>query len=141
MKNIRLPVKKFDCDSQHSVAFEEIKKAVANVAMINYYSSSRENRVKCDASHSGLGATLEQWSEQNEWVPIAFASRYLNTQEKNYSTNKLELLAVVWAIDRFKLYLLGKELVIATDHKALTSALGEHRSNKTYQSRLTRWVD
>ena len=36
---------------------------------------------------------------------------------------------------------MGKEFVIATDHKALTSALGEHRSNKRYQSRLTRWVD
>ena len=60
---------------------------------------------------------------------------------KKYSTNELKLPAVVWAVDRFKHYLLGDEFVIATDHKALTSALGENRSNKTYQSRLTRWVD
>ena len=141
MKNIRLPVKKFDWNRKHSVVFEEIKKAVANIALLNDFNPSRETRVKCDASHSGLGATLDQWSDQNEWVPIAFAFWYLNTQEKKYSTNELELLAVVWAVDRFKHYLLGKEFVIATDHKALTSALGEHRSNKTYQSRLTRWVD
>ena len=141
MKNVRLPVKKFEWDDQHSVAFEDIKKAVANIALLNYYDPSKQTRVKCDASHSGLGATLDQWSNQNEWVPIAFASRYLNSQEKKYSTNELELLAVVWAVDRFKHYLLGKEFVVATDHKALTSALGEHRSNKTYQSRLTRWVD
>ena len=127
MKNVRLPVKKFDWDNQHSVAFEEIKKAVVNIALLNYYDPSKETRIKCDASHSGLGATLDQWSDQNEWVPIAFASRYLNSQEKKYSTNELELLAVVWAVDRFKHYLLGKEFVIATDHKALTSALGEHR--------------
>ena len=37
--------------------------------------------------------------------------------------------------------MLGKEFILATDHKALTSALGEHKSNKTYQSRLKRWVD
>ena len=136
MKNVRLPVKKFEWDDQHSVAFEDIKKAVANIALLNYYDPSKQTRVKCDASHSGLGATLDQWSNQNEWVPIAFASRYLNSQEKKFSTNELELLAVVWAVDRFKHFLLGKEFVIATDHKALTSALGEHRSNKTYQSKI-----
>ena len=38
--------------------------------------------VKCDASHTGLGATLEQKTEDNEWVTIAFASRYLNGQGK-----------------------------------------------------------
>ena len=141
MKNVRLPVKKFEWEDQHSVVFEEIKKAAANIALLNYYDPSKQTRVKCYASHSGLGATLDQWSDQDEWVPIAFASRYLNSQEIKYSTNELELLAVVWAVDRFKHYLLGKEFVIATDHKALTSALGEHRSNKTYQSRLTRWVD
>ena len=53
----------------------------------------------------------------------------------------MELLAVVWAVDRYKRYLLGKPFTIATDHKALTSALDGNKSNKTYQSRLTRWVD
>ena len=91
--------------------------------------------------HSGLGATLEQSTDGEDWVPIAFASRYHNVQEKKYSTNELELLVVVWSVDRFKHYLLGKKFILATDHKALTSALGEHKSNKTYQSRLTRWVD
>ena len=47
----------------------------------------------------------------------------------------------MWAVDRFKHYLIGKDFVIFTDYKALTSALEGNRSNKTYQSRLTRWVD
>ena len=134
-------MKKFEWGEQHSLIFEEIKNAVAKIAQIHYYDPKKDTRVKCDASHSGLGATLEQKTDDNEWVPIVFASRYLNTQEKKYSTNELELLAVVWAVDRFKHYLLGKECILATDHKALTSALGEYKSNKTYQSRLTRWVD
>ena len=121
--------------------FEEIKTAVAGIAQIQYYDPKKETWIKCDASHSGLGATLEQKTEDNEWVPIAFASSYLNVQEKKYSTNDFELLAVVWAVDRFEHYLLGKEFILATGHKALTSALGEYKSNKTYQSRLTRWVD
>ena len=53
----------------------------------------------------------------------------------------MELLAVVWVVDRYKHYLLGKPFTIATDHTALTSALDGNKSNKTYQYRLTRWVD
>ena len=125
MKNVKLPVKKLEWGEEHSRIFEEIKTAVARIAQIHYYDPKRDTRRKCDASHSGLGATLEQKTEDNEWVPIAFASRYLNVQEKKYSTNALELLAIVWAVDRFKHYLLGKELILATYHKALTLALGE----------------
>ena len=60
---------------------------------------------------------------------------------KKYSTNELEFFAVVWAVDRYKHYLLGKVFTIATEHKALTSALDGDISNKTYQSWLTRWVN
>ena len=84
---------------------------------------------------------MEQQNDEDLWVPISFASRYLNSQEKKYSTIELELLAVVWAVDRYKHYLLGKSFTIATAHKGLTSALDGKKSNKTYQSRLTRWVD
>ena len=141
LKNIKVPLKKIEWGPEYTEVFEEIKQAVANIAKLNYYDPSRDTRVKCDASHSGLGASLEQQTEKNEWIQISFASRYLNNQEKKYSTNELELLAVVWAVDRFKHYLLRKEFLIVTDHKALTSALEGNRSNKTYQSRLTRWVD
>ena len=114
---------------------------MANITKVHYYDETRETRVKCDASHDGLGATLEQQNDEGLWVPISFASRYLNAQEKKYSTNELELMAVVRAVDRYKHYLLGKPFTIATDHKALTTALDGKKSNKTYQSRLTRWVD
>ena len=45
---------------KHSLIFEEIRKAVAKIAQINYYDPHKDTRVKCDANHSGLGATLEQ---------------------------------------------------------------------------------
>ena len=106
-----------------------------------HYDQSRNSRVKCDASHSGLGAALEQEIEKDVWVPIAFASRFLNDQEKKYSTNELELLAIVWSCEHFRTYLLGNHFVILTDHKAIISALKTNRGNKTYQSRLTRWAD
>ena len=122
-------------------AFEDIKEAVANVTMNHHYSTSRKTRLKCDASKLGLGATLEQEVEQDKWVPIAFASRQLNAQELKYSTSELELLAVVWSTYHFRYYLYGTRFTLLTDHKALLSALKNNRANKTYQSRLVRWVD
>ena len=86
------------------------------------------------------GASIER-KHKNTWHTIAFASRFLNEHESKYSTNELELLAVVWSLEHFKHYLYGTEFTLQTDHRALLSALNENRGNKTNQSRLTRWVD
>ena len=132
LKNMKLPVKKFEWGDEHTVVFNAIKEAVAKITKVHYYDATRETRVKCDASHDGLGATLEQQNDKGLWVPISFASRYLNAQEKKYSTNELELLAVVWAVDRYKHYLLGKPFIIATDHKALHQHwMGTNRTRPT----------
>ena len=72
---------------------------------------------------------------------MAFASRFPNSNEERYSINELELLGVVWAIDYFKYYLFVKNFIVLTDHRALLSVLKSHRSNKSYNSRLTRWTD
>ena len=71
------------------------------------------SRLKTDASHSGLRATLEQWNGE-KWLTIAFASRLLNSHKNKYSTNKIELLGVVWASEHFKNYLYGAEFEIVT---------------------------
>ena len=75
------------------------------------------------------------------WKTVAFASRFLNGKEERYSINELELLGVVWAIEYFKYYLFGKTFTVLTDHRALLSILKSHGSNKSYSSRLTRWID
>ena len=61
--------------------------------------------------------------------------------EQRYSINELELLAVVWSLEHCKYYLFGSHFTLLTNHQALLSALKNNRGNKTYQSRLTRWVD
>ena len=88
----------------------------------------------------GLGAALEQRSPTG-WHTVAFASRFLNSNEERYSVNELELLGVVWSVEYFKYYLFGKSFTIITDHRALLSIMKEHRSNKSDNSRLTRWID
>ena len=64
---------------EHTVVFDAIKNAVAKITKLNYYDANRDTRVKCDASHDGLGATLEQQTDEGLWVPISFATRYLNS--------------------------------------------------------------
>ena len=90
--------------------------------------------MKCDASHLGLGASIEQ-DHRGNWKTVAFASKFLNIAELKYSTNELELLGLVWALDHFKNYLLGKQFSILTDHKALTGALKDdkYRIGKSYK--------
>ena len=99
---------------------------------LRHFDTYRETRIICDASHDGLGAVLEQYSTSG-CHPILFASRYLNPAEKNHSTKKLELLAVVWATDHFTNYIYGRYFTVISDHKALLTLLNSSpKANKTF---------
>ena len=83
------------------------------------------------------------WQKQSngELKPIAFASSYMNDAEKKYSIGQLELLAVVWGLERFRFYLYGKQIQLFSDHQALEPLLKRNKTNKQYSARLTRWLD
>ena len=87
----------------HAEAFNKIKKEICNTVMNHHFDVNLDTRVKCDASHLGLGASLEQ-DHRGVWKTVAFASRFLNVAELKYSTNDLELLGIVWTLDHFKNY-------------------------------------
>ena len=129
------------CGEEQDSAFKSIINLVAYIFSLFHYDSSKNSRVKCDASHNGLGACLEQEIEPGVSAPTAFASRFLNNAEKKYNTNELQLLAIVWACEHFRTYLLGNRSQVLTDHKAIISALSENYNNKSYQSPLSRWAD
>ena len=99
-----------------------------------------ETRIKCDSSRAGLGAALEQRSP-TRWHTVVFATRFLNSNGECYNVNELELLGVVWSVEYFENYLFGNLFTIITDHRGLLSIMKEHRSNKSYNSRLTHLVD
>ena len=98
--------KKLQWNDKHSAAFKNIKNAIQNIIEQKHFNINNETRVKCNASKEGLGVCLEQ-KENNNWHPIAYASRFLNKNEQRYSINELELLAVVWSLEHFKYYLFG----------------------------------
>ena len=108
---------------------------------LSHFNRLNKLRILCDASHEGLGALLMQKNEKNEWELLSCASRCLSDYETRYSTNELELLAIVWAVEHFRNYVYGVKFEVISDHKALETAIKSNHGNKTYSSRLTRWID
>lgn len=89
----------------------------------------------CDANDSALGAVLGQRREGKLHV-IYYASRVLNSSQINYATIEKEMLVVVFAIDKFRSYLVGSKAIVYTDHSALKYLLNK----KDVKPRLIRWV-
>ena len=71
-----------------------------------------------DASDYALGAVLGQRKDKQPHV-IYYASRTLNDAQLDYSTTEKELLAVVFALDKFRPYLIGTKVIVYSDHAAL----------------------
>ena len=95
-------------------AIQNIKKALMILPKFNYPNFKKPFTVYTDASNVGVGAVLEQ-----DHRPIYFSSKTLSKSERNYSTTKRERLAILWAIRKFRPYILGNKTTIVTDHKPL----------------------
>ena len=91
--------------------------------------------VMCDASDLAMGAVLGQREDGKPYV-IYYASKTLNEAQRNYTTTEKELLAVVFALDKFRAYLVGSSIVVFTDHSALKYLL----TKQDAKTRLIRWI-
>jgi hypothetical protein len=89
----------------------------------------------CDASDYAVGAVLGQRIGKNLHV-IAYASCMLDGAQCNYHTTKKELFAVVFALEKFRSYLLGTKVIVFTNHAALRHLLKKKES----KPRLIRWI-
>ena len=103
--------------------------------VLSYPDFTKPFTIYTDASGIGLGAVLSQEQEGKERV-ISYASRSLNSAEKNYTVTDQECLAVVWAIKHFQHYLGMKPFEIVTDH----SALKWLQTCKMPKGRRARWI-
>ena len=104
-------------------ASASIKEALTTAPVLGFADYRQPFIVETDASDLGLGAVLSQVQEGRTRI-IAYASRSLSKAEKNasnYSSKKLELLALKWAVcNKFRDYLLGGQFVLYTDNNPLT---------------------
>ena len=99
-------------------AFHRLQVILTSDCVVAHYNQAAETELKVDASAVGLGAILLQGSGDNV-RPVAYASRTLTDVERRYSQTEREALAVVWACERFHIYLYGKLFTLYTDHKPL----------------------
>ncbi|XP_062086047.1 uncharacterized protein LOC133792145 [Humulus lupulus] len=89
----------------------------------------------CDASDFAVGAVLGQRVDKI-FITIYYASRTLNDAQINYTTTKKELLAIVFAFDKFRPYLIGNKVVVYMDHSTIKYLM----TKKDSKPRLIRWI-
>jgi hypothetical protein len=89
----------------------------------------------CDASDYAVGAVLGQRHDKF-FHAIYYGSKVMNEHQVNYATTEKELLAIVFALEKFRSYLVGSKVVVYTDHAALKYLLTKEES----KPRLLRWI-
>ena len=108
----------FEFGDEQRKAFNELKKRLSSAETLGYFDKDAKTLIIVEASPVGLGAILLQEQQGRKRV-ISYASKSLSDVERRYSQTEKEALAVVWACERFHVYLYGIEFELYTDHKPL----------------------
>ena len=126
-----------ECEQSFVLAKEKLTSAT----VLAHYNSQYPLRLAADASSYGLGAVISHIFPNGLERPIAFASRTLTASERNYSQLEKEALSLIFAVKKFHQYLYGREFILYTDHKPLTTILGPKRGIPPLAAaRLQRWA-
>lgn len=121
-------------EQPQEAAFQTLRETLITEPILQYPNFRLPFILTTDASNKAIGAVLSQGQAGTD-LPVAYASRTLNSAEINYSTTEKELLAIVWACKHFRPYLYGRKFKIITDHKPLVWLMNVKNPN----SRLMRW--
>ena len=103
-------------------AFQAIKTELTDTPVLAMYDPQLPTKIATDASSYGLGAVLLQ-QHDDDWRPVAYASRAMTETERHYAQIEKEALGVTWACEKYRSYLLGIDFTIETDHKPLVPLL------------------
>ena len=102
-------------------AFQAAKQALQADTLLVHYNEDLPLVLACDASPQGIGAVLSHIMPDGAEKPIAYASRTLTKAEKNYSQLEKEGLPVVFGVKKYHTYLWGRQFLIESNHKPLSS--------------------
>nr|GFA21223.1 hypothetical protein [Tanacetum cinerariifolium] len=116
-------------------AFQTLKKKLTEAPILIAPNWDLPFELMCDASDFAIGVVLGQRHEKH-FKPIHFASKTMNDAKTNYTTTEKEMLAVVYAFEKFRSYLIMNKSIVHTDHSALKYLFAK----KDAKARLLRWV-
>ena len=92
-------------------------------------------KIMCDVSDYAVGVVLRQREDKKPFV-IYYASKTLDSAQSYYTTMEKEFIVVVFALDKFRAYIVGSPIILFTDHAALKYLL----SKQDTKPRLIRWI-
>jgi hypothetical protein len=125
----------FDWTEAFQEAFTKLIGKLTSAPIMQAPDWSLPFELMCDASDYAIGAVLGQRKDKKPHV-IYYATRTLNSAQMNYTTTGKELLAIVFALDKFRSYLIGSPVVCFTDHATLKYLF----TKKDAKARLIRWI-
>ncbi|WZZ77549.1 hypothetical protein YC2023_098121 [Brassica napus] len=116
-------------------AFKKLKGELISAPIVQPPNWDLPFEIMCDASDYAVGAVLGQKKDGKTHV-IYYASQTLNDAQMRYATTEKEMLAIVFAFQKFRSYLVGSKVIVYTDHVALRHLLAK----KDAKPRLLRWI-
>jgi len=130
--------KNFVWDENCESAFCKLKEILCSDTVLAHPQEDGLYEIHTDASTQGLGAILlqQQGPNRKDLRTIGYASRTLNSAEKNYHVTELECLAIIYGIEKFRPYVYGKRFRVMTDHCSLCRLINLKNPN----GRLARWA-
>src|SRR6478735_2276225 len=125
-------------NDEHQSAYDTLKSALVSAPVLRFPDFERPFELHTDgACTAGIGVMLCQRDPDNNRVyAVAFASRSLAPNERNYGVSEVEALAIVWGIKKFAHYLTGTKFTVVTDHQALQFF---NSLSSDLRGRLARW--
>ncbi|GFV97453.1 hypothetical protein TNCV_2039611 [Trichonephila clavipes] len=123
--------------TQQKEAFEKLKKIMSEGPILHLYKYGRKTELLTDACKQGYGAILLQEAEDGKLHPVYYMSKKTNTAEEKYDSYELEVLAIINALKKFRVYLLGQHFKIVTDCSAFQKTM---QKKKELITRIARWT-
>lgn len=125
--------------SLQQVALETKKRNLKSSTPLAFFNPNLSTMISASASSYGLGGVLLQLQDDKKWLPVSFISRSLSKAERTYLNIEPEALVTVWRCDKLKKYVIGKVIIVETDHRSLLNIIRKKMSQHGFKGCKCGW--